>query len=80
MNSFIKKFLLNSFLLLILALNLQANDQPIDVTLTSNDVEVDITNVIVKGIETDIKLNFKDREFRQKYEGYPITINLNGQK
>lgn len=80
MNSFIKKFLLNSFLLIILALNLKANDQPIDVLLTKNDVEVEMTNVIVKGIETSIKLNFKDREFRQKYEGYPITIVVNGQK
>ncbi|MCK5168878.1 MAG: hypothetical protein KAQ75_03280, partial [Bacteroidales bacterium] len=47
--------------------------------LTQDDVIVEMSNVIVKGIETDIKLNFKNPEFRQTFEGYPVTIIVNDQ-
>ncbi|NOQ24274.1 MAG: Na+/H+ antiporter NhaC family protein [Bacteroidales bacterium] len=45
--------------------------------LYNDDVSVEITNVIVKGIKTEIKLNFKNKEFRRKFEGYPVTIKVN---
>jgi Na+/H+ antiporter NhaC len=45
--------------------------------LYNNDVSVEITNVIVKGIKTEIKLNFKNKEFRRKFEGYPVTVKVN---
>lgn len=45
--------------------------------LYNDDVSVEITNVIVKGIKTEIKLNFKNKEFRRTFEGYPVTIKVN---
>lgn len=45
--------------------------------LNNDDVSVEITNVIIKGIKTEIKLHFKNQEFRRKFEGYPVTIKVN---
>ncbi len=51
-----------------------ADDLPENVLLGPNDVEIEMTDVIVKGIETKVKFHFKNPEFRKIYEGYPITI------
>lgn len=45
--------------------------------LEQSDISVEMTDVIVKSIETEIKLVFKDQEFRKRFEGYPITIKVN---
>jgi Na+/H+ antiporter NhaC len=77
MNSLIKKItlvLLLSFLYIIPAFTNDFTDEPL---LNQKDVSVEMTDVIVKGIETEIKLNFKNREFRKKFEGYPVTIKVN---
>ncbi|MFO7830231.1 MAG: Na+/H+ antiporter NhaC family protein [Bacteroidales bacterium] len=46
--------------------------------LKQSDVSVEMTDIIVKGIETNIKINFKNPEFRKNFEGYPVTIYING--
>lgn len=80
MNLSFKKISLSLILVLTTLIYIRANEQPVEISLNQTDVEVEMTDVVVKGIETNIRLNFKDREFRQKYEGYPITIVVNGQK
>jgi len=77
MNSLIKLISLNIFLLLSIHLFATTDDLKDSITLSSNDVEVEMTNIIVQGIETDIHLNFKNPEFRKAYEGNPITIIIN---
>lgn len=54
-----------------------ANDIPEIPKLNTDDVSIEMTSVIVKGIETEIKLNFKNQEFRKIFEGYPVTIKVN---
>ena len=67
-----------SLIFSILFINLSiANDIPKIPELNKDDVSVEMTNIIVKGIETDIKLNFKNQEFRKRFEGYPVTIKIN---
>ena len=67
-----------SLIFSILFINLSiANDIPKIPELNKDDVSVEMTNIIVKGIETEIKLNFKNQEFRKRFEGYPVTIKIN---
>ena len=54
-----------------------ADDIPQVPELNKSDISVEMTSVIVKGIETEIKLHFKDQEFRKRFEGYPITLKVN---
>ncbi|MFC2103970.1 Na+/H+ antiporter NhaC family protein [Bacteroidota bacterium] len=77
MSLLIKKIYL-SFILSLILVNLNfANDIPEIPLLNNNDITVELTNVIVKGIDTEIKLNFKNQEFRKRFEGYPVTIKVN---
>ena len=80
MNSSIKKIF--TFLIFIFLINssILANDLPENIPLGKNDVEIEMTDIIVKGIEAKIKFNFKNPEFRKAYEGYPITIQVNNKK
>ena len=78
MNSFLKKLFLNITFLFFLGLSGFANDLPKAIALSQDDVSIEMTNIIVKGIEIDIKLHFHNPEFRKTYEGYPITIKING--
>ncbi len=67
-----------SLIFSILFINLSiANDIPEIPELNKDDVSVEMTNIIVKGIKTEIKLNFKNQEFRKRFEGYPVTIKIN---
>lgn len=77
MNFLIKTIILN--LILILSVNISAigDDMAEKIPLGQNDVEIEMSPIIVKGIDTDIKLNFKNPEFRKMYEGYPVTIKIN---
>ncbi len=78
MNSIFKKILFTlNILTLTLSFAFAANttDSPF---LSKDDVEVEMTNIIVKGIKVEIKLNFKNQEFRKNFEGYPVTIKVNG--
>jgi len=77
MNSLIKLFSLNIFLLISIHLFAITDDVKDSITLGPNDIEVEMTNIIVQGIETDVHLNFKNPEFRKVYEGNPITILIN---
>ena len=77
MNSLKKKFSLIIIILLSINLLVNADDLPESIPLSQNDVEVEMTNIIVQGIKVDIKLNFKNPEFRKAYEGYPVTIKVN---
>lgn len=77
MNSFIQKLIIgvllfNFFIKPVCAVDIAETPQ-----LTQEDVSVEMTDIIVKGIETKIKVHFKDREFRQQFEGYPVTIKVN---
>ncbi|HAF30989.1 MAG TPA: sodium:proton antiporter [Bacteroidales bacterium] len=77
MNFLIQKIffsILIAFSFLTLAQATDITDAP---KLNKNDVSIEMTNVIVKGIETEIKINFKNQEFRKVYEGYPVTIKVN---
>lgn len=71
-----KKYLSLIFSVLFINLSI-ANDIPEIPELNKDDVSVEMTNIIVKGIKTEIKLNFKSQEFRKKFEGYPVTIKIN---
>ena len=77
MNFFNKKLIFGILLSMLYAIPLFADDFIDEPQLSQNDVSVEMTNVIVKGIETKIKLNFKNPEFRKKFEGYPVTIKIN---
>ena len=76
MNS-LKKLSLSILGLLFITFYCNANDLPEYPKLSTNDVSVEMTNIIVKGIETEIKLHFKNPEFRKALEGYPVTILIN---
>lgn len=66
-----------SILVLTVNNSIAADTIEIPKLYNDDDVSVEITNVIVKGIKTEIKLNFKNKEFRRKFEGYPVTIKVN---
>ena len=76
MNLF-KKLSFSIFTFLFVTNLIVANDIPEIPQLHQDDVSIEMTNVIVKGIETEIKLNFKNQEFRKIFEGYPVTIMVN---
>ncbi len=76
MNLF-KKLSFSIFTFLFVTNLIVANDIPEIPQLHQDDVSIEMTNVIVKGIETEIKLNFKNQEFRKIFEGYPVTIKVN---
>jgi len=77
MNSLIKLFSLNIFLLLSVHLFATTEYLKETITLGPNDVEVEMTNIIVQGIETEIRLNIKNPEYRKTFEGNSITIKIN---
>ncbi len=77
MNSLIKKNILGILTLCFSVIPAIADNFIDEPQLGQDDVSVEMTNIIVKGIETNIKLNFKDPEFRKKFEGYPVTIKIN---
>ncbi|MBI9054513.1 MAG: hypothetical protein JEY96_11890 [Bacteroidales bacterium] len=77
MSSLFKNFIF-SFLLFLSANSFAAIDDLNEtITLGANDVEIEMTSIIVQGIEVDIHLNIKNPEFRKTFEGYPITIKIN---
>jgi Na+/H+ antiporter NhaC len=77
MSSLFKNFIF-SFLFFLSANSFAAIDDINEtITLGANDVEIEMTSIIVQGIEVDILLNIKNPEFRKAYEGYPITIKIN---
>ena len=76
MNSLIKT-LLTAFFVLFISYSLFSNEIIDGPKLSSDDVRVEMTDIIVKNIETEIKLHFKNPEFRQVYEGLPVTVYIN---
>jgi len=76
MNSLIKT-LLTAFFVLFISYSIFSNEIIDGPKLSSDDVRVEMTDVIVRNIETEIKLHFKSPEFRQVYEGLPITVYIN---
>ena len=90
MNFYKKKLLMNRFLiyhlsilcfLIIFIIPSFASEQPetSEPNLRHDDVRIEMTDIIVKNIETSIKIYFKDPDFRQTYEGYPVTVYINGE-
>lgn len=77
MYKLIQKIVLGILISFLLVNYAAANGLLENPKLDQNDVTVDMTNIIVKGIETEIKINFKNQEFRKFYEGYPISIKVN---
>jgi len=76
MNSELKKIIL--FLsIVLLSIQCFSDDNPIGPTLSEKDVEIEMTNVIMKGINANVKVHFKNPEFRKIFEGYPVTIKVN---
>ena len=78
MNSLLKKILLSLFGIVLISFHCYSNDIPKGPELSENDVTVEMTNVIMKGIDAKIKVHFKNHEFRKTFEGYPVTIEVNG--
>ncbi len=76
MNSVLKTLLL-FFSLVLVSIQCFSDDNPTGPTLSEKDVEVEITNVIMKGINANVKIHFKNPEFRKTFEGYPVTIKVN---
>src|SRR6056297_1068164 len=90
MNFYKKKLLMNRFLiyhlsilcfLIIFIIPSFASEQPetSEPNLRHDDVRIEMTDIIVKNIETSIKIYFKDPDIRQTYEGYPVTVYINGE-
>ncbi len=90
MNFYKKKLLMNRFLinnlsilcfLIIFIIPSFASEQPdtSEPDLRQDDVRIEMTDIIVKNIETKIKIYFQDPDFRQTYEGYPVTVYINGE-
>ncbi|PLX19389.1 MAG: hypothetical protein C0597_05285, partial [Marinilabiliales bacterium] len=79
MNLFIKHFIIGLAFTLVCINPIIADNFDDNIQLNNNDVNVEMTSVIVRGIETEIKLSFRDQEFRKVYEGYPITVKVNDQ-
>ncbi|MCK5028811.1 MAG: Na+/H+ antiporter NhaC family protein [Bacteroidales bacterium] len=76
MNSVLKPLLL-FFSLVLVSIQCFSNDNPTGPNLSEKDVEVEMTNVIMKGINAKVKVHFKNPEFRKTFEGYPVTIKVN---
>jgi len=76
MNSLIKT-LLTIFFILSISFSVFSNEIIDGPKLSSDDVRVEMTDIIVRNIETEIKLHFKNPEFRQVYEGLPVTVYIN---
>jgi len=76
MNSLIK-ILLTALFVLSISYSVLSNEIIDSPKLSSDDVRVEMTDIIVRNIETEIKLHFKNPEFRQVYEGLPITVYIN---
>jgi len=75
--NFLNRKIIIGFVLLIFAVTpLFADDLKESPQLNNTDVSVEMTDVIVKGIDTKIKLNFKNAEFRKRFEGYPVTLKV----
>jgi Na+/H+ antiporter NhaC len=76
MISELKKLIL--FLSIVLfSIQCFANDNPVGPNLSEKDVEIEMTHVIMKGINANVKVHFKNPEFRKIFEGYPVTIKVN---
>ncbi|MDA3953030.1 MAG: hypothetical protein PF485_05255 [Bacteroidales bacterium] len=69
-------FLGLSILIVTVSIGIAAETPDIPI-LNNDDVTVEMTNIVVKGIDVKIILNFKNQEFRRKFEGYPVTIKVN---
>ncbi len=76
MNSVFKKLFLFISIVLI-SIQCFSNDIPTGPILSENDVDIEMSNVIMKGINADVKVHFKNSEFRRIFEGYPVTIKVN---
>jgi hypothetical protein len=76
MNSAFKKLLLFISIVLI-SIPCFSNDIPTGPMLSDNDVEIEMSHVIMKGINASVKVHFKNPKFRQTFEGYPVTIKVN---
>lgn len=77
MNSLFKRTILSLVLIINIAVIGFTNNIAELPELKHNDISVEMTDVIVRSIDTDIKLVFKNQEFRKRFEGYPITIKVN---
>ncbi|MDY6800719.1 MAG: Na+/H+ antiporter NhaC family protein [Bacteroidota bacterium] len=67
------------FLILCISSSFANNNPDLkDPQLKKDDVQIEMTDIIVKNIETEIKIHFKDPDFRQTFEGYPVTVYING--
>ncbi|MBU8891544.1 MAG: Na+/H+ antiporter NhaC family protein [Bacteroidales bacterium] len=78
MNSVLKKLLFLFLGLVLVSFNCYSNDIPEGPQLSEKDVTVEMTNVIMKGVEAKVTVHFKNPEFRKTFEGYPVTIKVNG--
>jgi len=76
MNSALKKLILILSIVLV-SIQCFSDDIPTGPILSENDVEVEMSNVIMKGINADVKVHFKNSEYRRIFEGYPVTIKVN---
>ncbi len=73
---FLRKFF--TCILLLLFVNQIIADDITDLPeFNEGEVQVQMTNIIVKGIEADITVSFKNQEFIRNFEGYPVTIIVN---
>ena len=77
MNLLIKRLSVLIFVFLLFHTFSIAENSESHVKLEQNDVEIEMTNIIVQNIAVDIKVHIKNAEFRKQYEGYPISIKLN---
>ncbi len=73
---FLRKFF-TSLLLFLFVNQIIANDITDLPEFNEGEVQVQLTNIIVKGIEADITVSFKNQEFIRNFEGYPVTIIVN---
>jgi len=50
-----------------------------EITINPKDIRVEHTDIIVRNIEHEITLQFRNEEFREVYEGKKISLQVNGQ-
>ncbi|MEE4196891.1 MAG: Na+/H+ antiporter NhaC family protein [Bacteroidales bacterium] len=80
MNRFLRKNLITLFILLLFSPSPMAQNSDLQEPLLGpDDVRIEMTDIIVKNIKTPIKIHFNDPGFRQVYEGYPVTVTVNGE-
>lgn len=79
MQKFLVRKLSSLFLLIFIVSSVMATNEPQMPVLKNKDVTVEMTNVVVKNIDIDIKLHFNNEEFRQVMEGLPVTIYINNE-